>query len=446
MAIKVGMVSLGCSKNQVDAEIMLSLLCEGGYELCADPSLCQVVIVNTCGFIEDAKRESIETILEFCQLKKEGNLKAVVVTGCLAERYKDDMAAQIPEADVILGIGKNSEIVAAVNRALRGERVVESGPKADLPLEGDRVLTTPGYFAYLKIAEGCDNRCTYCAIPLIRGGFRSRPMEAIEAEARELIARGVKEINLIAQDTSRYGEDLYGAYSLDKLLTRLCRLEGLEWLRVLYCYPDHITDSLLEVMAREEKIVNYIDIPLQHCSGPVLRAMNRTGDRESLLALIRKVREKIPGVTLRTTLIAGFPGETEEDFQELCRFVKEARFERLGCFAYSQEEGTPAALLPNQLEEEEKRRRAEVVMNEQMPIAFQVSADCVGKTLPVLVEGVDEETGLWCGRSPMDAPDIDTRVLFQSREPLEEGMFVPVEITGSEGYDLTGRTVGGDAE
>ena len=439
MAIKIGMVSLGCSKNQVDAEIMLSLLCQGGYELCADPSQCQVVIVNTCGFIEDAKRESIETILEFCQMKEQGLLKAVVVTGCLAERYREEMAVQIPEADVILGIGKNSEIVAAVRRALEGERVVDSGPKGDLPLEGERVLTTPGYFAYLKIAEGCDNCCTYCAIPLIRGRFRSRPMEAIVEEARRLIAGGVQEINLIAQDTSRYGEDLYGTYSLAELLTRLCRLEGLRWLRVLYCYPDHLTDQLLEVMAREEKIVKYIDIPLQHCSGPVLKAMNRTGDRESLLGLMAHVREKIPGVTLRTTLIAGFPGETEEDFEELCRFVKEARFERLGCFAYSQEEGTPAALLPGQLDEEEKRRRAEIVMNEQMPIAFQVSASQVGKTLPVLVEGMDEETGLYCGRSPMDAPDIDTRVLFTSGRPCREGEFVQVEITGTEGYDLTGR-------
>ena len=439
MAIKIGMVSLGCSKNQVDAEIMLSLLCQGGYELCADPSQCQVVIVNTCGFIEDAKRESIETILEFCQMKEQGLLKAVVVTGCLAERYREEMAVQIPEADVILGIGKNSEIVAAVRRALEGERVVDSGPKGDLPLEGERVLTTPGYFAYLKIAEGCDNCCTYCAIPLIRGRFRSRPMEAIVEEARRLIAGGVQEINLIAQDTSRYGEDLYGTYSLAELLTRLCRLEGLRWLRVLYCYPDHLTDQLLEVMAREEKIVKYIDIPLQHCSGPVLKAMNRTGDRESLLRLMAHVREKIPGVTLRTTLIAGFPGETEEDFEELCRFVKEARFERLGCFAYSQEEGTPAALLPGQLDEEEKRRRSEIVMNEQMPIAFQVSASQVGKTLPVLVEGMDEETGLYCGRSPMDAPDIDTRVLFTSGRPCREGEFVQVEITGTEGYDLTGR-------
>ena len=439
MAIKIGMVSLGCSKNQVDAEIMLSLLCQGGYELCADPSQCQVVIVNTCGFIEDAKRESIETILEFCQMKEQGLLKAVVVTGCLAERYWEEMAVQIPEADVILGIGKNSEIVAAVRRALEGERVVDSGPKGDLPLEGERVLTTPGYFAYLKIAEGCDNCCTYCAIPLIRGRFRSRPMEAIVEEARRLIAGGVQEINLVAQDTSRYGEDLYGTYSLAELLTRLCRLEGLRWLRVLYCYPDHLTDQLLEVMAREEKIVKYIDIPLQHCSGPVLKAMNRTGDRESLLRLMAHVREKIPGVTLRTTLSAGFPGETEEDFEELCRFVKEARFERLGCFAYSQEEGTPAALLPGQLDEEEKRRRAEIVMNEQMPIAFQVSASQVGKTLPVLVEGMDEETGLYCGRSPMDAPDIDTRVLFTSGRPCREGEFVQVEITGTEGYDLTGR-------
>ena len=437
MSIKVGLVPLGCSKNQVDAEIMLSLISKQGYEICPDPKKADVVIVNTCGFIEDAKKESIENILTFCDLKEKGKVKAVVVTGCLAERYKNDMANEIPEADVILGIGKNADIVHAIERALAGERVVESSDKADLSLEGDRILTNLPFYAYIKVADGCDNRCTYCAIPLIRGNFRSRKIEDVVEECRRLAARGVREFNLVAQDTTRFGEDLYGKSVLPELIEKVCAIDGVHWVRILYCYPERITDELLEVMAAQPKVVKYMDIPVQHCNGRVLKAMNRRGDRESLLALFRKMRETIPGVVLRTTLIAGFPGETEEEFEELCRFVKEAKFERLGCFAYSIEEDTPAALLDGQLDEEEKRRRAEIIMQEQVDVAFEFSNSCIGKTLEVAVEGYDRVRGMSYGRSYMDAPDIDTRVYFDGK--CLTGSFVSVIIEGTDGYDLIGR-------
>ena len=445
MSVKVGMVSLGCAKNQVDAEMLLSLVVEGGYEICADPGQCQVVIINTCGFIEDAKRESIETILEFCQLKKTAGLQAVVVTGCLAERYKDDIAREIPEADVILGIGKNADIAGAIGEALRGKKVVESAPKTQLSLTGKRVLSGPGYYAYLKVADGCDNCCSYCAIPLIRGGFRSRKIEEIEQEARFLIAQGVKEINLVAQDTTRYGEDLYGRLMLPELIDRLCKLEGLVWLRILYCYPDRVTDELLETMAAQPKVVKYMDIPLQHSEGGILRDMNRSGDRESLLRLLERVRGKIPGVVVRTTMIAGFPGETEEQFEALCDFVGQARFERLGCFAYSQEEDTPAGEMPGLLDEETRRRRAELVMERQMQVAFDFSQSQLGRRLQLLVEGFDPDRGLYGGRSYMDAPDIDTRIYFASKTGHKPGDFVEVEITDAEGYDLVGRLITEDA-
>ncbi len=441
MSVKVGMVSLGCAKNQVDAEMLLSLVVRGGYELCAQPEHCQVVIVNTCGFIEDAKRESIETILEFCQMKKTTGLKAVVVTGCLAERYRDDIAREIPEADVILGIGKNADIAAAIGKALQGKKVVESAPKDQLALTGGRILAGPGYSAYLKVADGCDNCCSYCAIPLIRGHFRSRPMEEIEQEARTLIAQGVKEINLVAQDTTRYGEDLYGSLMLPQLIERLCRLPGLVWLRILYCYPDRVTDQLLETMAAQPKVVKYMDIPLQHCDGGILADMNRSGDQAGLLALLGHVRAKIPGVVVRTTMIAGFPGETEGQFEALCNFVSEARFERLGCFAYSQEEDTPAGEMPGLLDDATRRRRAELVMERQMQVAFDFSQSQLGRRLQILVEGFDEEQGLYGGRSYMDAPDVDTRVYFDAETGCKPGDFVQVEITGAEGYDLLGRIV-----
>lgn len=443
MAVKVGMVSLGCSKNQVDAEILLALMVNNGYEICADAQQCDVVIINTCGFIEDAKRESIETIFEFAQLKNQGQVKVLVVTGCLAERYRDQLVSEIPEADVVLGIGSNTQIAQAVQKALDGQRVSAFGDKADLPLNGDRVLSTANYSAYLKIAEGCDNRCSFCAIPLIRGGFRSRRMEDILEEARGLAASGVKELNLVAQDTTRYGQDLYGEYSLDKLLTELCKIDGFHWIRVLYGYPDRVTDSLLEVMAREPKVVKYIDLPLQHASGRVLKEMNRNGNFDSLCALMQRIRSKVPGVVLRTTLIAGFPGETEEDFEQLCEFVRAVRFERLGCFAYSQEEDTPAGERKDQVDPQVRMHRADLVMEEQMDIAFQMGKELVGKKLEVLVEGYDDEQQMYYGRSYMDAPDIDTRTSFVTeQEEVQVGDFVWVEVLDSVGYDLIGRQIG----
>ena len=439
MAVKVGMVSLGCSKNQVDAERLLAMAVKGGYEICADADRCDVVIINTCGFIEDAKRESIETILEFCQRKEEGRLKAVVVTGCLAERYREQVAQEIPEADAVLGIGKNSDIVAAIEDALHGKKTAAFGEKSGLSLEGERILANEPFYAYLKVAEGCDNRCSYCAIPLIRGGFRSRPMENILEEAKKLAAMGVTELNVVAQDTTRYGEDLYGRLALADLLEEICKIDGVRWVRPLYCYPDRITDRLLDVMAREEKVVKYMDIPIQHVNGRILQLMNRRGDADSLRRLMQKIRDRVPGVILRTTLITGFPTETEAEFEELCEFIKEVKFERLGCFTYSAEEDTPAAEMDGQVDEEVKRRRADLLMEEQYGIMEGFNRSQVGRTLEVAVEG--KEGRLWYGRSFMDAPDIDTKVYFTSRQPLKMGEYIHVEISGVQGYDLKGKAV-----
>lgn len=438
-SVKIGMVSLGCPKNQVDAELMLALIRESGYEFTNDAGMADVVIVNTCGFIESAKQESIDNILEFCALKQEGKVKCVVVTGCLAERYRDEILKEIPEADVVLGIGSNKEIVAAIERGLAGERFSSYGKKTDLPLEGKRVLTTLPYYAYLKIAEGCSNCCTYCAIPSIRGGFRSRELDAVVAEAEGLARQGVKELVVVAQDTTRYGEDLYGKPMLAELLARLCRIEGLKWIRTLYCYPERITDELLDVIAREEKLVKYLDIPLQHCNKEVLAAMNRAGDRESLTALMKHIREKIPGITLRTTLIAGFPGETEEQFAELMEFVHEVEFERLGCFAYSAEEGTRAALMENQLPEKVKLRRADHIMEQQMFINERKNQAELGKRKTVIVEGYDKYGGVYFGRTEADAPDIDGKIFFSAEGPLKMGEFVRVQVEDVLDYDLIGR-------
>ncbi len=440
--IKVSMVSLGCCKNQVDGEIMLASLQKCGYEIIADAGLSDVVIINTCGFIGAAKEEAIENILEFCTLKEEGRIKKVIITGCLSERYREEVAAEIPEADAVVGIGKNSDICDIVRRVLDGEKVVSFGEKTDLSLSGDRVLTNVPSFAYVKIAEGCSNNCTYCAIPSIRGPFRSRDMEDIYEEVKRFSDDGIPEIILVAQDTTRYGEDLYGKPSLHKLLKRLCEIESLRWIRVLYAYPERINDELIDTIATEEKIVKYLDIPLQHASDDVLRRMNRRGNKEKYLELINKLRERVPGIALRTSLIAGFPGETEKDFEELCEFVKTARFDRLGCFAYSMEEGTPAAEFDCQLDEETKENRAEIVMTEQQTVMETEAEKMIGKELEVIAEGFDRYAEVYIGRSYKDAPDIDPKVFFSSeKKDIEIGKIYRVRITDTLMFDLIGERI-----
>ena len=435
----VGMISLGCEKNRVDAEMMMARLQKAGYELVDDASCADVAIVNTCGFIEAAKKESIGEILELGKQKAAGQIKAIVVTGCMAERYQQEIRKELPEADAVCGIGADADIVEVVNRTLRGEHPELFPEKTLLPLCGERVHSTPLYSSYIKIAEGCDNRCSYCAIPLIRGPYRSRPMESILEEAKALAESGTKELIVIAQDTTRYGRDLYKKWMLPELLHKLGTVDGVEWIRLLYCYPDFMTEELMDTIAQEPKIVKYVDLPLQHCSGPVLRAMRRFGDRETLTALSGKMRERIPGLVLRTTVIAGFPGETEEDFAELCDFIKEIRFERLGCFAYSQEEDTPAAEMENQIEEDEKRRRAGRVMETQMGIMQDWGEAQVGRVFDVLTEGFDEETQCWFGRSYADAPEIDGRVYFTAADVPAPGQFVRVRITACMDCDLMGE-------
>lgn len=437
---KIGMITLGCEKNRVDAEMMLAALQARGYELTEDVAMGDVAIVNTCGFIDAAKQESIEEILELAKLKEEGRIRAIVVTGCMAQRYQEQIAKELPEVDAVVGIGANAEIADVIGRVLDGEKLQSYPDKQNMPLNGDRVQTTPSYFSYLKIAEGCDNRCTYCAIPLIRGGFRSRRMEDILKEAETLANHGVKELMVIAQDTTRYGEDLYGQLKLPELLHKLCKIDGIQWIRVLYCYPDRLTDELLDTIASEEKIVKYLDLPLQHCNGRVLRTMNRHGNREELTALLKKVRAKIPGVTLRTTFIVGFPGETEEEFAELAEFANEIRFERMGCFAYSQEEGTPAARLPDQLDDEVKNRRQELMMEQQMRIMEEQNQKTIGKTVTVLTEGFDRYAECWFGRSSADAPDVDGKVFFtcKTRKPTL-GRLTQVIVTDCMDCDLIGE-------
>ena len=439
---KVGIVSLGCAKNQVDAEMLLFTLRGRGYTIVDDPAKADAVIVNTCGFIDSAKQESIDEIIELGNLKREGKIKAIIVTGCLAERYQDEITKQLYEIDAAVGIGANEQIADVVEQVLGGSDTLELFPdKLSLPLEGGRVLSTPFYTAYLKIAEGCDNKCTFCAIPMIRGKFRSRKIENLIDEAKGLAADGVRELNIIAQDTTRYGEDLYGKPSLDKLLTELCKIDGLHWIRVLYCYPDSITDALIDVMAREEKIVNYIDLPLQHCNSEILRKMHRRGDRASLTALLNKMREKIPNVIFRSTFITGFPGETEEQFEELAEFAKEMNFQRLGCFAYSQEEGTPAAKMPDQLDDDVKQQRADIIMEHQQQVMAEYCESLLDTDIEVLVEGFDRLAECWYGRTYADAPEVDGCVFFTSPQKPQIGSFVTVHITDYLGCDPYGEII-----
>ena len=440
MATTVGLISLGCSKNRVDSEQMLAVLKEHGYQIVSDPSRAEVIIVNTCGFIQSAKEEAISTLFEMAGYKQTGCCRLLVATGCFAQRYPEAIREEMPEVDAIMGVNDYQKLDQAIQEAAKGGRPVYTDDDGRFH-EFGRVLTTPKYSAYIRIGEGCDNWCSYCAIPMIRGGYRSRTMESIEEEARGLVENGAKELILIAQDTTRYGIDLYGEYSLAKLMRRLCKIDGLKWLRVLYCYPDALTDELLETMAEEEKIVKYIDLPLQHASARVLKRMNRTGDRESLTALMKKIREKIPGVTLRTTLITGFPGETEEEFTELAEFVKDIEFERLGCFAYSQEEGTPAALLPDQIDDEVKNHRAEIIMESQMNIMDRLGEKQVGRDITVLTEGFDRYAECWFGRSAMDAPDIDGKVFFSAETKPYYGEMVTVHVDEAIDGDLFGTRV-----
>ena len=439
---KVAVISLGCAKNQVDAEMLLYTLKERGFKLVDEAEKADAVLVNTCGFIDSAKQESIDEIIELGSLKREGKIKAIIVTGCLAERYQDEITKQLYEIDAAVGIGANEQIADIVEKVLSGEETIELFPdKLLLPLEGGRMQSTPFYTAYLKIAEGCNNKCTFCAIPMIRGKFRSRKIENLIDEAKTLAANGVRELNIIAQDTTRYGEDLYGKPSLDKLLTELCKIDGLHWIRVLYCYPDSITDSLIDVMAKEDKIVKYIDLPLQHCNSEILHRMHRRGDRESLTALLRKIKEKMPNVIFRSTFITGFPGETEEQFEELAEFAKEINFQRLGCFAYSQEEGTPAAKMPGQLDEETKQRRADIIMEHQQSVMADYCESLIDTEVEVLVEGFDRIAECWYGRSYADAPEVDGCVFFTAEEKPAVGDFIKVKITDYMGVDPFGEKV-----
>lgn len=439
MPVKVGMISLGCPKNQIDAEGMLAGLKGHGYKIEPDAGLADVVIINTCGFIEDAKKESIENILEMAQLKKEGRIRGIVVSGCLAERYFKQMREEIPEINCVLSVGRAGDIEQAVKAAYAGDSLELYGDPEMLSLNGGRALGATASSAYLKIAEGCDNRCTYCIIPKLRGRYRSRRFEDIVQEAERLAANGARELVLVAQDTSRYGSDLYGRNALPELLQKLCRVDGIKWIRLLYCYPERISDELIETIANEPKIVKYIDMPIQHVNRRIVKAMNRQASHEQLTALVGKLRQRIPGVTLRTTLIVGFPGETEEEFAELSGFVRDTGFDRLGAFAYSREDGTPAAELPGQIEEDVKTRRQEIIMDQQSVVSEQYCAEKEGAVLDVLTEGYDRYAGCYFGRSQAEAPEIDGKVFFKSKDRITPGTFVNVKITGTLDFDLFGE-------
>lgn len=438
--IKVGMVSLGCPKNQCDSELMLAKIAKAGFKLVPEAGLADVVIINTCGFIQSAKEEAIEEIMEAINRKNDGINKKIIVTGCLAQRYKQQMDEEFPEVDAVLGIDKEQDIVEAINTVLLDRRVVSVGKAEAHTMEGERLLSTMPHYAYLRIADGCDNRCSYCAIPEIRGRFRSRKIEDIVAEAEKLAARGVKEMIVVAQDTTRYGLDLYKRLALPELLDELCKIEGIKWIRLLYCYPERITDALINTMKTQGKVIPYIDIPIQHCNKDILKSMNRAGNEQTLWDLIAKLRNEIPGIVIRTTLITGFPGETEEQFTELAEFVNNVKFERLGCFAYSAEDGTPAAEMPYQVDEAEREHRAEIIMEQQDVRQQDFCEEQVGKTFEVVVEGYDRYFEMYFGRSYMYAPEIDGMIYFKGKG-LRTGCFVNVKITEVVENNLIGEKI-----
>jgi len=440
--LKIGFISLGCPKNQIDTEHMLHLVSEAGYEIVSEDINADIVIVNTCAFIESAKKESIDSILDVAWLKENRNLKAIIVTGCMAERYQEQIYSELPEVDALLGVGSCGDIVKAIESVAKGKKYSAFAEKNSSELGGGRILTTPSYTAYLKIAEGCDNCCTYCAIPMIRGHFRSRKMEDIVEEAKSLEESGVKEIILIAQDTTRYGLDLYGEYKLPDLINKICEATNIPWIRLLYCYPDKITDELVTALRDNDRLLKYIDLPVQHISDNVLKRMNRHGGSETIFNAVKKLRDNVPGIIIRSTAIVGFPGETKEDFGKLCAFVKEARFDRFGVFTYSREENTPAYDMDDQIEESIKQDRYDILMSEQLSIIEEKNEKNIGRIITVLCEGFDPVAETFYGRSEADAPDIDGKVYFTAGERIPAGSFVKIKITESLDYDLIGEFTG----
>lgn len=443
--VKVGFVSLGCSKNLMDTEVMMYHLVEAGYTVVAEESEADVIVINTCAFIESAVREAIDNVLDVAWLKENRSLRAIVVTGCLAERFGDELFAEMPEIDAVVGVGSVHNIAEAVAAALEGKKYVSAEDREKVELGGSRIVTTGDAYAYIKIAEGCSNRCTFCKIPSIRGKMRSRPMDDIIEEAKELSDMGIAELDVIAQDTTSYGLDLYGRLALAELVSRLAKETDFHFIRLLYLYPDRVTDELLDVIAANENVVPYFDLPIQHISDGVLKRMNRRGDGDTVRAAVAKIRSRIPDAVLRTTVMVGFPGETEQDFTELCEFVRETRFDRLGAFAYSAEDGTPAARLPDQIDEQTKQDRYDIIMSAQFDIAAQRSEERVGSECEVICEGFDAVAECFFGRSFAEAPEVDGRIYFTAAsgdEKPEEGDIVTVKLTRAVDYDLFGEMTG----
>ena len=439
---KVAFISLGCSKNLVDTEVMLHNLYKDGFEVTFEPEEAEIVIINTCGFIESAKQEAIDNILDAAELKKWGKCKHLIATGCLVERYRNEVMKELPELDALVGVGSLGDIGEACRAVMRGEKYTSFKDKNTSPLGGGRILTTAPHTAYLKIAEGCDNRCTYCAIPLIRGKLRSRTIEDIVHEACELDRAGVKELNLIAQDTSRYGLDLYGEYKLATLVREITKNTAIPWIRLLYCYPDKITDELIDEFNSNPRLVKYMDIPTQHISDSVLKRMNRHGGKDLIIGVIKKLRERVPGITLRTTAMVGFPGETEEDFVELCEFIKDTRFDRFGAFTFSPEEDTEAALMQGQIDEQVKQDRYDILMQTQLTVSEELNNAKIGSEITVITDGYDTVAEVYYGRSEADAPDVDGKVYFRAEKgKYTFGDFVKVKIDEALDYDLIGDAI-----
>lgn len=441
MAIKIGFVSLGCPKNQLDTEVMLGHLVKEGFEVTPEETEADIVVINTCAFIQDAKQESIDNILDIAWLKSHGKLKGIVVTGCMAEKYRDEVMEEMPEVDALLGTGSVHSICDAVRAVARGEKFKEFKDKNTVELGGDRIVTTGEAMAYLKISEGCDNCCTYCAIPKLRGRFRSRPMDDLVKEAEELVSLGVKEIVIVGQDTTSYGIDLYGEYCLHKLIRRISEETDISWIRVLYCYPEKVTEELICEFETNKKLVKYIDLPVQHISDKILKRMNRHGNGELIRNVIKTLRTRIKDISIRSTAIVGFPGETEEDFNELCQFVKEAKFEHFGAFTYSREENTPAYDFDDQIDEDVKEKRYDIIMKTQDTVNEAYLKSKVGKEITVLCEGYDPVIERYKGRTADNAPEIDSVVFFRSRIKIPEGTFVQVRIKDYLEYDLIGEII-----